>query len=200
MHGRKYRFLVAAVGVAAIGAGAAAQAGWEDRVSSYDAGRLARLGEAREKALAEADAGRDVRLVRALLGAQARPASEGWLRGDWHCRTIKVGGMTPDVVYSWFPCRIEGGGGRLLFEKTRGTQRLSGYLYPHESGGFVLLAGLSTRSEPRHAYSGSGPSAGAATTPDDAVGLLEVTGPGSARIEFPYPAQESTLDIIEMRR
>jgi hypothetical protein len=32
------------------------------------------------------------------------------------------------------------------------------------------------------------------------VGLLESTGRSSARIEFPYPVQESTFDIIELKR
>jgi hypothetical protein len=178
----------------------AAQAGWEDRVSSYDAGRLAKLDAARAKALSEAESGRDIRLIRGLIDAEARPASLASLAGDWQCRTIKVGGMSPDVVYSWFRCRIGGRDGRLTFDKVSGTQRVSGRLYPRHSGGFVILAGLSTKGEPRHGYSGNGPAAGAATTPDDAVGLLEAIGPRSARIEFPYPVQESTLDIIELRR
>ncbi len=189
--------------MAALGAAAAisaAQAGWENRVSSYDAARLAKLDEARAKALSEAQSGRDIGLIRGLLDAEARPVSAAALLGDWRCRTIKVGGMSPDVVYSWFRCRIGNRNGRLTFDKLSGTQRLSGMLYPHDSGGFVVLAGLSVKGEPRHAYSGNGRAAGAATTPDDAVGLLDATGPRSARIEFPYPVQESTLDIIELKR
>lgn len=178
----------------------AALAGWENRVSAYDARRISQLDEARQKALSEAATGRDIQLIRALIDMQTQPVSGAWLRGDWRCRTIKVGGMSPDVVYSWFHCRIVGRDGRLMFDKLSGTQRLSGFLYPHNSGGFVLLAGLSTDREPMHSYSGNGAGAGAETTPDDAVGLLQATGPRSARIEFPYPMQESTLDIIEMRR
>ena len=51
-----------------------------------------------------------------------------------------------------------------------------------------------------HAYSGSGASYGAVQTPDDEIGLLSGIGPGHARIELPYPVQESAFDVIELRR
>jgi hypothetical protein len=107
--------------------------------------------------------------------------------------------MTHDKVYSWFGCRIGEKSGSLWFEKS-GTQRLNGALYRHDSGGYVLLGAYSTKAEPNHRYSGNEPSAGAQATPDDAIGLLEATGPYSARIELPYPIQESVFDVIEMRR
>jgi len=188
------------VALVALGSAASAEAAWQDQASPSDTSRLARLAEARAKGLAEAQSGRDIGLIRAVLDAEPRPASANSLRGDWRCRTIKLGGMTPDMVYSWFHCRIEDRGGRLFFEKEAGGQRVSGYLYPYESGGFVLLGALSAKGEPPHRYSGNGPTAGAAATPDDAVGLLEATGPASARVEFPYPAEESTFDVIQMKR
>ncbi len=194
----RFRFFLAAL--VALGAASSAAAGWRDLASPYDAGRLAKLDEARAKGLAEAQAGRDIGLIRRVLDARPRPASADSLRGSWRCRTIKLGGMTPDIVYSWFGCRIGDRAGRLFFEKISGSQRVSGYLYPHEAGGFVLLGALSAKGEPAHVYSGSGPSAGAAATPDDAVGLLVATGSDSARIEFPYPVQESTFDVVELKR
>ncbi|HEY1612151.1 MAG TPA: DUF4893 domain-containing protein [Rhizomicrobium sp.] len=177
-----------------------AQAGWQDQVSRYDSNRLSRLDEARAKGLDEARAGRDIGLIHAVLDRAAVSVPGRALAGNWQCRTIKLGGMTPDVVYGWFHCRIGEHQGRLVFEKVSGTQRLAGGLYPHESGGYVLLGGFSVKGEPAHRYSGRGGSAGAAATPDDAVGLLQATGRRSARIEFPYPVQESTFDVIELRR
>jgi hypothetical protein len=195
------RFSGIALGaLAALFIGTSAWGGWQDQASSFDANRLARLDEARAKGLSEAQAGRDIGLVRAVLDAEARPASGRELAGDWRCRTIKLGGMSPDIVYSWFRCRIGRNGGHLTFSKLNGTQRFNGVLYPHESGGFVVLGALSAKGEPPHRYSGNGPSAGAAATPDDAIGLLESTGRSSARIEFPYPVQESTFDVIELKR
>ena len=68
------------------------------------------------------------------------------------------------------------------------------------SGGYVYLGASSVADEPRHFYSDSGASVGAPGTPDDQIGLLLATGPDSARIEFPYPVQESTFDVIELKR
>ncbi len=187
-------------GAIAVAAGAAARAGWQDEASPYDAGRLAKIDEARARGLAEAQSGADYGLIRSVLDRPAMPVSRGALLGTWRCRTMKLGGMTPDIVYSWFRCRIAEHGGRLTFQKVSGSQLLTGVLYRHESGGFVLLGGYSVKGEPMHRYSGRGPSAGARATPDDAVGLLSATGRRSARIEFPYPVQESEFDVIELRR
>ena len=178
----------------------AAQAGWQDEASSYDQGRLAKIEEARAKGLAEAGAGPDMAVIHAVLDPAPQTASPDSLVGSWRCRTIKLGGLTPDVVYGWFRCRISGKDGDMTFEKLSGSQRLSGKLYAYDPGGFVLLAGLNVKGEPSHRYSGNRPSVGAQATPDDAIGLLSSIGPQRARIEFPYPVQESTFDVIELKR
>jgi hypothetical protein len=90
--------------------------------------------------------------------------------------------------------------GALTFVKISGTQKLEGELYPHDAGGLVLVGGWSAKGEPFHANSGDHPSYGAQATPDDAIGLLSLTGPGRARLELPFPVQESTLDVIELTR
>ncbi len=177
----------------------AARAGWQESASPYDVKRLSQLEEAKSRGLSEAQAGHHAGLIRAVLERPPISLSSGELEGAWRCRMIKLGGMTPDKVYSWFGCRIGEKSGGLWFEKS-GTQRLNGALYRHESGGYVLLGAYSTKAEPNHRYSGNEPSAGAQATPDDAIGLLEATGPYSARIELPYPVQESVFDVIEMRR
>ena len=177
-----------------------AHAGWQDQASAGDVKRLAALEESKARGLSEAQSGPDAALIRAVLDAAPVSASENVLAGNWRCRTIRLGGMTPDVVYSWFKCRVSERDGGLFFEKVNGTQRLSGMLYPHESGGYVLLGALSAKGEPVHRYSGNGASAGAQATPDDVIGLLSSTGPSSARLELPYPMQESVFDVIEMKR
>jgi hypothetical protein len=198
MRARMLRISISAAAVAVIASGA--QAGWQDAASPYDVTRLAKLDDARAKGLAEAQAGADMPAISAVLERSPQAASAGALVGGWHCRTIKLGGLTPDIVYSWFRCRVANRDGALVFEKVSGTQRLAGRLYPHESGGYVLLGAWSVKGEPPHQYSGNHPSAGAGATPDDAVGLLSSTGAGHARIEFPYPVQESTFDVIELKR
>lgn len=179
-------FVIAAVLLAPV----AAEAGWQDRATSFDQGRLARLDEARAQGLAESGG-----TASDVLNA---PVTGGSVAGDWRCRTIKLGGMTPSRVYGWFRCRIVDRGGVLAFEKVSGTQRMAGLLYP-EGEGYVYLGASWVKGEPPHRYSGNEASLGAHATPDDQVGVLHATAAG-ARIEMPFPVQESTFDVIELRR
>jgi Domain of unknown function (DUF4893) len=179
-----------------------ASAGWQDVASKADQQRLASLGDAKQKGLAEAHAGAgagDASAIDSALGAESHAPSAGEIVGSWRCRTIKLGGRTPYVVYSWFNCRISNRGGGLYFEKTSGSQRTNGFLYPGD-GGFVYLGASSVTGEPPHAYSGSGASAGASATPDDQIGILTAISANHARLELPYPVLESTFDVIELKR
>ncbi len=178
-------------------------AAWQDRTSPYDIERLSHLSEARAAGMQEAEHGapqRDLVAARAVLNRNTRPVSIAALAGNWRCRTIKLGGMAPSVVYSWFNCRIGTHDGHAYFEKLSGTQHFGGALYQHESGGYVFLGGMNWAKDGPANYSSARQSLGADTTPSDAVGLLSSIGPNVARIEFPYPAQESTFDVIELRR
>jgi hypothetical protein len=191
------------VSISVLGLATAAQAGWEDVASPYDVHRLARLDEARAKGADAAHSGevqRDRAAVQSALTGGTRPLSRGEIVGNWRCRTAKTGGILPAIGYGWFHCRVSDRDGHLFFEKLNGTQRVAGYLYPHESGGFVLLGGWSVKGEPMHMYSGDGVSAGAQSSPDDAVALVSGAGPGRVRLEFPFPGQESVYDVMELRR
>jgi hypothetical protein len=101
----------------------AAQAGWQDMASANDVKRLSALEESKARGLSEAQSGPDAALIHAVLDASPVSASENALTGNWRCRTIKLGGMTADVVYSWFRCRVSERDGGLYFEKVSGTQR-----------------------------------------------------------------------------
>jgi len=184
----------------------AANAGWRDEASQFDAQRLSRLDESRAKGLDEASRGAspsDLAAIDSVIHAQATSASPSALAGAWRCRTIKLGGLTPDVIYSWFRCRISERGGALFFEKLSGSQRTSGFLYSEGSGYVYLGASYVTAYGPPEkppVYSGRGASAGAAATPDDQIGLLSLLADGRARLELPYPVQESTFDVLELKR
>lgn len=177
-------------------------AAWQDRASPYDVERLSHLADARAKAMQETQGAseKDLAAVRAVLNRNSHAVSLASLKGTWRCRTIKLGGMAPVVIYDWFTCRIGEEHGHPYFEKQSGTQHFGGSLYPHESGGFVFLGGTNWSKDKQSFYSSGRASLGAETTPSDAVGLLSSIGPNVARIEFPYPAQESTFDVIELRR
>jgi len=183
-----------------------ALAGWQDRAAPRDVERLSHLAESRAKGLDEASrsAPADLAAIHSILAAGPVAASEQRLIGIWRCRTMKLGGMTPSVVYGWFRCRISQQAGSLYFEKLSGSQRTSGYLYP-DSRGFVYLGAsyIGTGygpAEKKPVYSGGGAAAGADATPDDQIGLLSLTYDGRARLELPYPVQESTFDVIELKR
>jgi len=176
-----------------------ALAGWQDQATAADAQRLARLEESRSRGMSEAARGGDMGAIRAALEPSAHDAGGGAFIGTWRCRQMKLGGLTPSIVYSWFTCRISERGGHLMFEKVTGSQKTRGWLYP-DGGSFVYLGASSARGEPPHTYSGNGASLGAAQTPDDQIGRLSLIGSGHARLELPYPVQESTFDVIEMRR
>jgi hypothetical protein len=180
----------------------AAYAGWQDQASRFDVDRLAHLPDSRAKGLAEAEQGAppaDLAVIHSLLDTQTVAGSPEAFAGLWRCRTIKLGGMTPDVIYGWFRCRISDRDGHLFFEKVSGSQRTSGWLYS-ESGGFVYLGASYVTGEKPHAYSGNGAAAGAPATPDDQIGVLSLLADGRARLELPYPLQESRFDVIELKR
>ena len=182
-----------------------ATAGWQEAASPADAKRLSQLSESRAKGLLEAASGApsDVAAIRSILQAGPVSAASGRFLGTWRCRTLKLGGLTPTIVYSWFKCRISDRGGQLFFEKLGGSQRTSGTLYP-DGGGFVYLGASyvhynGVSEKPPH-YSGRGAAVGAAATPDDQIGLLSLLYDGRARLELPAPVQESTFDVIELKR
>lgn len=184
-------------------AAAPALAGWQEFASAFDRDRLARLPEARAKALSEAEAGApqaDLAVIHALMSAPAQAASAEALTGTYRCRTIKLGGITPDVIYAWFRCRISERGGMLVLQKLSGSQRTNGTLYADGDGSLVYLGASSVTGEPAHRYSGNGASVGASATPDDQIGRLTRIGEGHLRLEMPFPLQESTLDVLELER
>lgn len=174
-------------------------AGWQEQATAADQQRLARLEEARTQAMSEAQSGRDMGPINQALGAPSRSASAGAFSGTWRCRQLKLGGATPSIVYKWFTCRVSHRDGHLYFQKVSGTLKTQGWLYP-DGGTFVYLGASSAHGEPPHAYSGNGASLGASQTPDDQIGRLSMIGEGHARLEMPYPVQESTFDVIELRR
>jgi hypothetical protein len=180
----------------------AAHAGWQDQASRFDIDRLAHLEDSRAKGLSEAEGGApqaDLLAIHSVLDTEAVAGSPGSFAGIWRCRTMLLGGMTPDRIYSWFRCRISERDGALYFEKLNGSQRTSGYLYP-EGPGYVYLGASYVTGEKPHAYSGNGAAAGSVATPDDQIGVLSLLSDGRARLELPYPVQESSFDVIELKR
>ena len=177
-------------------------AGWQDVASPADAGRLAQLPQIRADAwtAAERGGGRgDQRALARVMQAEGRTIPEGALIGNWRCRQIKLGGVASYMVYDgWFNCSIRSARGGLVLQKTNGSQRFIGLLYP-DNGAWVYVGASSAKGEPWHRYSGNAPSLGADVTPDDQVGRLTGIGNNHLRLEIPA-VQESLLDVVEFTR
>jgi hypothetical protein len=178
-------------------------AAWQDDVNAYDQGRLFRLGQSRIDGLRQAEHGAPKKDLDAIHGALDRPMgpiSGRQLLGTWRCRQMKLGGLTPSIVYDWFSCRVRQTKNGLYFEKVTGTEKISGYLDEYGDGRLLLLGALTVKKERPKPYSGANTGSGAVTTSSDAIGVISSAGPGHALIEFPYPAIESDYDIMELRR
>jgi hypothetical protein len=159
-----------------------------------DKERLEKYGETRKAALAEARDGyaAEVEQLDALLAKPLLSLPDFDLGGEWQCRTIKAGGLSPLVVYDWFKCRVSDDGSGWKLEKTSGSQRTTGRFYDDGEKRLIYLGSSSIAGETPKPY-GSGPES-------DQVGYAFRTGPSEWRIEFPAPQYESKLDILELRR
>ncbi|TIW21452.1 MAG: DUF4893 domain-containing protein, partial [Mesorhizobium sp.] len=75
-------------------------------ITAADKARLDKYGETRKAALEEAKAGdpAEVKQLDALLAKPLVAFSDKDLTGNWKCRTIKAGGLSPLVIYGWFKC------------------------------------------------------------------------------------------------
>ena len=195
-------FRNAAFLLAALFTSSNAFAGWQEDASPAEIERLNQLPQIRDMAIADAKAGQgsgDWRVISRVMEPEARTIPVRVLAGNWRCRQIKLGLTSAFMAYDrWFTCSIRPTHGGLVLEKTGGSQRFTGFLYP-EQGAWVYLGASSARGEPRHNYSGASPALGAQVTPDDQIGLLTGIGDNHLRLEIPA-VQESLLDIVEIAR
>ena len=167
------------------------------RLDQFDA----HFGLATRQALAEGTPA-DVATLTAALQGRARGINPA---GDWLCRTIKMGGGVPLVVYRNFQCRItENGDGSFTLEKLTGSQRMRGTFAATEEGRLVY-AGVG--------YVGDAPAVDYADFPDETasgwvdpgqtvpqVGVFEITETDAARLMLPDPILESDFDLLVLSR
>ena len=179
-----------------------ALAGWQDYASPADIDRLEQLPQIRAAALADAEHGKangDARVLGRVMRPEGHAINANDLVGHWRCRQIKLGRMASYLVYDrWFDCNIRALSNGLMLEKSGGSQRLAGLLFP-DNGAWIYVGASRVRGEPRHNYSGASPALGAQVTPDDQVGLLTGIGDNHLRLEIPA-VQESLLDVVEFTR
>jgi hypothetical protein len=175
-----------------------AAAGWRSIATDADRERVRKWRTAWIRALAKARAG----------GHSAEIAGEGLLlepdaalrgvappAGDYRCRVLKVGakseGLLDYIAYPSFDCRISAGAGALDFVKLTGSQRPVGRLFADSDRRMVFLGTLQLGDEQGVLRYGH-------DRQRDMLGLLERIGERRWRLAFPYPAFESTLDVLEL--
>jgi hypothetical protein len=115
--------------------------------------------------------------------------------GNYRCRVVKLGaksaGMLDYVSYPPFACRIRQEGDLMSFTKLTGSQRPIGHFLPYVGQRMVFLGTLQLGDEHRALQYGR-------DRERDMAGVVERIGERRWRLVLPYPAFESTIDIVEL--
>lgn len=193
--------ILLALAAAAVATSAAAQP-MTCAATRDDQQRLSRLPQAWDQARRDVvDDGRSVALRR--LGFLAEPDVRlnrpQPTPGRYQCRTVKLGaarpGMLPFIAYGWFRCEVTlTPGGDLILTKTTGSQRTRGLICPDDDPRRARYVGvLQLGQETRWPAYGEDPQR-------DMIGEVRRIGPERWRVALPWPAFESKLDLLELRR
>ncbi|MDX8459720.1 DUF4893 domain-containing protein [Mesorhizobium humile] len=188
------RLLLAALGLIALTLPAHADGEVQKLITAADKARLDKYGETRKAALEEAKAGNptEVKQLDELLAKPLVAFSDKDLTGSWKCRTIKAGGLSPLVIYSWFKCKVTDDGSGWRLAKISGSQRTTGRFFDDGEKRAIYLGSFSVNEDKAKPY-GSG-------SESDQVGYAFRNSATEWRIEFPAPYYESKLDIMEFKR
>lgn len=171
---------------------------WRTIATEQDRGRIRGWRDAWMRGLAQARAsgnGAAVLNEGVLLHPDAALAFADPHPGTYRCRVIKIGaksaGLLDYVAYPFFQCRIRSENGLLSFAKLSGSQRPLGLLLPATGDRMIFLGTLQLGDETRALQYGRDPDR-------DMAGILQRIGDNRWRLVFPYPAFESTIDVVEL--
>ncbi|TPI84330.1 DUF4893 domain-containing protein [Mesorhizobium sp. B2-8-9] len=188
------RLFLAALGLVALTLPSLADGEVQKLITAADKARLDKYGDTRKAALEEAKAGNssEVKQLNELLARPLVAFSDKDLTGNWKCRTIKAGGLSPLIIYGWFKCKVTDDGSGWRLAKISGSQRTAGRFFDDGEKRAIYLGSFSVNDDKAKPY-GSGPES-------DQVGYAFRNGATEWRIEFPAPYYESKLDIMEFKR
>jgi hypothetical protein len=171
---------------------------WRDVATDHDRERVRKWRTAWVRALEEARGsghGEEVAREGVLLQPDSALKPAAPPPGDYRCRVIKVGsqgqGGLDFVAYPQFDCRIAAGAGAMDFVKLTGSQRPVGRLFADGERRLIFLGTMQLGDERGTLRYGH-------DRQRDMIGLLERIGERRWRLAFPYPAFESTLDVVEL--
>jgi hypothetical protein len=179
--------------------GVPAAGNWRDVATSADRKRLHDWRDAWVGALAEAGPGHAAEIAAegVLLDPDAALAGAQPPRGDYRCRTIKLGsrssGLLDYIAYPPFACRIGPGdaAGTMSLVKLTGSQRPIGRLFPESVRRMIFLGTIQLGDEKGVLRYGH-------DKERDMAGLVERIGDRRWRLVLPFPAFESLVDVIEL--
>ena len=186
-------------GDAPLSASAGTAPDWRSIATEHDRERVREWRTAWVEALRKVEAsGQRLAIVREGALVQPDVATE-WRDpppGDYDCRVIKMGAKRPGlldyVAYPAFTCRIRREDGMMSFAKLTGSQRPIGHLLPLPGQQrMVFLGTLQLGDEKRSLEYGH-------DSERDMAGVIERIGERRWRLVLPYPAFESTIDILEL--
>ncbi|MEX5328181.1 DUF4893 domain-containing protein [Pseudomonas paraeruginosa] len=127
------------------------------------------------------------------LAQPAVAVDEKGLLGDWKCRSTQAD-QYGIYRYPNFQCRIRRTDQGLFLEKTSGSQRVSGYLFPEGAERYVFLGGATVNDEPQVAFSGL---AHGAPAESDVVALLR---PHAGGFLLLFPERRGGYEVLEFSR
>ncbi|TPI57853.1 DUF4893 domain-containing protein [Mesorhizobium sp. B3-1-7] len=188
------RLFLTALGLVALTLPSLADGEVQKLITAADKARLDKYGETRKAAIEQAKTGdpSEVKQLDELLAKPLVAFSDKDLTGNWKCRTIKAGGISPLAIYGWFKCKVTDDGSGWRLAKISGSQRTAGRFFDDGDKRAIYLGSFSVNDDKANPY-GSGPES-------DQVGYAFRNSATEWRIEFPAPYYESKLDIMEFKR
>ncbi len=106
----------------------------------------------------------------------SQPINTKALLGQWSCRSYQISERIM-VRYAFFNCRVNKTAKGLWFEKTSGSQRVSGYLYPDDGSQMVFIGGATVNNDPLQAYDLGQPDTANQYENHNAVGVMRQLSP-----------------------
>lgn len=141
----------------------------------------------------------DIDLLQEALSGSPLPALGTSLAGHWSCRTIKLGGSIPLIVYAPFKCEITPDGAAFNFVKSTGSQRGIGQITLKDGTIIYLGVGHVADADPM-LYSDLPPEDFGNEIYQPQVGIVEQTSLNMVRIMFPAPVNEGLFDLLYLTR
>lgn len=126
------------------------------------------------------------REVEKLLNAKIYPISPKDMIGFKRVRSIQIDARDGIFSYPYFNCRFKETDGKIFFEKTKGSQRKSGFLYQNSPESLIFLGGWSVNEEPQTAYGSE----------NSVAGTVYKIGTNKAIMIF--PTEKNRVEIYEL--